>query len=168
MNLGLSEKIKSEFINITPVKRPLILTNNIPEPNWIVGFLTCEGNFDVNIHKSNNKIGYRSRLRFRVYQHERDIQLLELLIKYLGAGKLEKDSRKPSVCLTISKFLDITNIIIPFFKKNSIPGIKQLDYLDWCKIAKLMTEGLHLTKEGLDLIIKIKSGMNKSRKYNNI
>jgi len=28
-----------------------------------------------------------------------------------------------------------------------------------------MNEGLHLKKEGLDLIIKIKSEMNRSRKF---
>lgn len=49
---------------------------------------------------------------------------MELLKKYFGAGKIEKDSRKPAVCLTISKILDIKNIIIPFFNKNPILGKK--------------------------------------------
>jgi hypothetical protein len=124
MNLGISDKIKSEFINITPVERPIILTKIIPDANRVVGFVTGEGNFDVNIHKSNNKIGYRSRLRFRIYQHKRDLQLIGLLIKYLGSGKIEKDTRKPEICLTISKFLDINNKIIPFFNENPIPDIK--------------------------------------------
>jgi len=46
----------------------------------------------VNIHKSKNKLGYRTRLRFRITQHERDIKLMELLIQYLGTGKIEKTS----------------------------------------------------------------------------
>lgn len=44
-------------------------------------------------------------------------------------------------------------------------GVKNLDYLDWCKVAKLIDEGKHLTLEGLNLIRSIKSGMNKGRKY---
>ena len=43
-------------------------------------------------------------------------------------------------------------------------GTKQLDYLDWCKIANLMNEGSHLTVEGLDLIKKIKSNLLRERK----
>jgi hypothetical protein len=43
-------------------------------------------------------------------------------------------------------------------------GIKQNDFSDWCKIAKLMNDGSHLTFEGLKLIRTIKDGMNKGRK----
>ena len=72
--------------------------------------------------ESANKIGYRVQLRFRISQHERDIKLMECLIKYLGTGKLYKyPGGKPAVVLTIFKFSDITNIIIPYFKQNSLP-----------------------------------------------
>jgi hypothetical protein len=116
MNLGLSDILKSEFTNITPVNRPLILTTNIPDPNWISGFVTGEGNFDVRINKSKSvKIKYYVSLRFRIYQHQRDIKLMELIIKYLGSGKIEKNSNSLIVNLIITKFLVITNIIIPYF-----------------------------------------------------
>jgi LAGLIDADG endonuclease len=169
MNLGLSDILKSKFNNFTPVKIPLVLTYKIPDPNWVAGFVTGEGNFDVMIHKSKtHKIGHQVQLRFRITQHERDKKLMEHLIKYLGSGKIEKDPRNPVVSLIIVKFSDINKIIIPFFEQNPLLGIKQFDYLDWCKIAKLMNEGSHLTIEGLDLIRTIKSGMNKGRKLTNI
>src|SRR6266481_1528612 len=161
MNLGLSDKLKSEFNDYTPVERLVINTENFPDPNWIAGFVTGEGNFDVRItQQSTNKIGSRVQLRFRISQHERDIKLMENLIKYLGSGKIYKYSGKSAVVLTIFKFSDITNIIIPFFEENPLLGVKLFDYLDWCKIAKLMNEDSHLTLEGLDLIREIKSGMN--------
>ena len=83
---------------------------------------------------------------------------MEYLIKYLGSGKIYKYNNKPAVNLTIINLSDITNTIIPFFNKNPLVGVKLLDYLDWCKIAKLMMNGSHLTIEGLDLNRKIKSG----------
>ena len=46
--------------------------------------------------------------------------------------------------------------------------IKQLDFLDWCKIAKLINDGNHLTVEGLSLIRDIKSRMNRGRDITNI
>ena len=131
MNLGLSDTLKYEFSYFTPVDRPIIVTQNIPDPNWIAGFVTGEGNFDVKISNSKtHKIGYQVFLRFRVWQHERDIKLMELLKKYLGSGKIEKNSRNSIVCLSVNKISDITNIIIPFFDINSLFGVKQFDYLD--------------------------------------
>ena len=69
MNIGLSNFLKAEFNEITPVERPIINTENIPDPNWIAGFVTGEGNFDVRItQQSTNKIGSRVQLRFRISQ----------------------------------------------------------------------------------------------------
>ena len=64
----------------------------------------------------------------------------------------------------VTKIKDITSKIIPFFNNYPILGLKNLDYLDWCRIAKLKNEGVHLTFEGLEEISKIKSGMNRGRK----
>lgn len=77
---------------------------------------------------------------------------MEYLIKYLGSGQIYNYLGKSAVVLTIFNFSDITNIIIPFFEKNPLLGVKLFDYLDWCKIAKLMNEGSPLTLEGLNLI----------------
>jgi hypothetical protein len=162
MNLGISEIIKSEFSQINPVERPIIQTKNIPDPQWVSGFVSGEGNFDAGIRKKSG--GYQVYLRFRVTQHTRDTELMELLIKYLGAGRLEKDSRGPVLSLVIGKFSDLNKIIIQFFNQYPILGIKTLDYLDWCKIANLKTLGSHLTKEGLEEIRQIKTRMNRSRK----
>jgi len=165
MNLGLSDVLKSEFIKFSPVERPLIVSKNIPDSNWVTGFTTGEGNFDITIRDSKSHIlGYQVQLRFKITQHVRDIELMKLLIKYLGAGKIYKETKTSIVSLTIYKLSDITNKIIPFFSKLSILGVKQLDYLDFCKVVNLMNDGKHLTTEGLDLIRKIKSGMNTGRK----
>jgi hypothetical protein len=94
MNWGLSDFLKSEFKELTPVERPVIFTGNIPDPNWIAGFVADDGCFDVRITKSTTKIGQRVQLRFRITQHERDIKLMELIIKYLGAGRSRSNIQK--------------------------------------------------------------------------
>lgn len=88
---------------------------------------------------------------------------MELIIKYLGVGRIEKDSRKPIVYLVIGNFSDLTKIIIPFFNKYPILGMKALDYQDWCRIANLITSGSHLTNEGFEEIRQIESRMNRGR-----
>jgi len=166
MNLGLSDIVKTNFNNIIPVDRPIISTTNLTEPQWIAGFVCGEGNFGVKIKKSKkNKIGYQIQLIFILTQHYRDIKLMENLKKYFGSGTIKKDTRHPAVYLILINFSDITNKIIPLFEKYPILGVKQLDYLDFCKVAKLMKEGSHLTREGLDLFRKIKTGMKTGRKF---
>ena len=168
MNLGLSDIIKANFNNLTPVKRPIILTpsNNNIDPNWIAGFTTGEENFLVVIGNSKTKIGHWVGLRFTITQHEREKILLEFLMKYLKSGKLSKRTSGPVYDLRINKFSDIQDIIIPFFEKHPIQGIKHLDYLDFCKIAELINNKKHLTNEGLDEIRKIKSRTNTNRNKN--
>lgn len=149
MNSGLSDFLKSEFKNFLEVPRQIINTENIPNSNWVAGFVTGEGNFDIRITKQNsNKINHRVQLRFRISQHERDINLMKNLSTYLGSGKLYKYPGKPAVVLTIFNFTEKIKILIPFFEKNPLLGIKLLDYLDWCKTAKLVKNGSHLTLEG--------------------
>lgn len=53
MNLGVSDFLKSEFIDFTPVERKVINTEIIPDPNWIAGFASGEGCFDVRITQSS-------------------------------------------------------------------------------------------------------------------
>ncbi len=165
MYLGLSNMLKSEFDGYTPVERPVINYNVMLDPNWISGFVSAEGNFDVRIPSTNSKLGSRVQLRFRISQHSRDLKLMEKIVEYFGSGKIYKYGGKSAVSLTIVDFTDVTNTIVPFFNKNPIIGIKLYDYLDWCKIHSLMINRSHLTLEGINSIRKIKSGMNIGRSF---
>ena len=163
MNTGLSQILKLNFSNVVPVNRPFIKTDNIPDPYWITGFVNGEGTFDIKIYKSNTNTGYAVQLRFRIPQHERDINLIEVLFKYFGSGVIEKHTQFPAITLVIVKFSHIIEKVIPFFELYPLIGIKQRDFLDWCKTARLMKDKLHLTPDGLNLIRTIKDGMNKGR-----
>jgi hypothetical protein len=88
---------------------------------------------------------------------------MEILNKYFNSGNVYNYSEKSALVLEIFNFSVIYTVLLPFFLKYPIIGVKQLDYLDWCKVAKLMSEGSHLTENGLSLIRKIKEGMNRER-----
>lgn len=105
---------------------------------------------------------------FQLTQHSRDEQLMMSLIEYFGArgrrggcGKVY--FKREVIDFQVTGFLDLTEIVIPFFAKYPIVGVKSSDFQDFCKVADLMKENKHLTQFGLEQIIKIKAGMNRKR-----
>lgn len=57
---------------------------------------------------------------------------MELIINYLGAGRIERDNRinNSTVSIVVGNFSEITEKIIPFLDQYPILGVKNLDYLD--------------------------------------
>ena len=84
-------------------------------------------------------------------------------MKYYGSGYIEKHTIFPVVTLVIARFSIIIEKVTPFFEKYPLLDIKQKDFLNWYKIAKLMSAGSYLTAEGFKLIKIIKARMNNSR-----
>jgi hypothetical protein len=163
MNLGLSELLKTEFKDFILVDRVLIDTEIVADPYWITGFVDGEGTFDIKIYSSKTNVGSAVQLRFRIPQHDRDSKLIEIIMKYFGSGSVEKHTKHPAVTLVITKFTTLTEQIIPFFESYPLVSVKKKDFLDWCTVAKLMTNKAHLTQDGFNLIRTIKSGMNNGR-----
>jgi len=115
----------------------------------------------VGLSKSKTITGYQIYLSFFITQHIRDELLMESLIGYLGCGKL---TRKRDVYeFQVFKFIDITDKVIVFFEKYPILGDKAKDFSDFCYVADLMKNKVHLTVDGAAKIQKIKEGMNKGR-----
>ena len=63
----------------------------------------------------------------------------------------------------VTKFFDINQIIIPFFIKNPILGLKSLDFNDWCLASDIVTNREHKSKKGILRILEIQKGMNRGR-----
>ncbi len=164
MNLGLSEKLKEAFPQLALVVRPVNINPVIPDPQWLAGFTSGEGHFIIGIGKSNVKTGFNVRLTFTLTQHSRDGQLMVNILDYLGCGNITRRSIEDAVDARVSKFSDNLEKVIPFFQKNPIQGVKNLDFLDFCKVAELIQNKVHLTEAGLKEIRLIKEGTNRGRK----
>ena len=64
---------------------------------------------------------------------------------------------------SVGKFEDIYNIIIPFFDKYPVKGVKYENFLCFKEIADIVKTKNHLTPEGITLVKKIRSNMNNQR-----
>ena len=163
INKGLSPLLREAFPNNIAVVRPsLAIANTKLHPQWVAGFTSGDGCFKVSVRESKLcKAGSRVVLVFIVTQHIRDELLLKSLIDFFGCG--QTFSYKDHIEFRCQSFKNNSKIILPFFYKYPILGVKGQDFEDWAKVAEIIETKLHLTKEGMDQIRKIKGGMNKGR-----
>ena len=136
------------------------------QAQWIVGFVDGEGSFSVTINKSNSmKISYQVLPEFVVVQHEKDIKLLYALKAYFQCGVVRK-SHGDRQCYRVRDFKSLQDKIIPFFEKHGLKTLKNVDFLKFKQIIRIISEEKHLTLEGLNEIKAITSKMNNRAKKN--
>lgn len=116
----------------------------------------------IKIKPSITKLGETIHLEFQITQNNRDERLMKKLASYFKAGKCYDTGK--AIDFRVAKLSDITEIIIPFFDKYKIQGVKSIDFKDFKRVAELMKKGGHLTSEGLEKIRLIKATINKGRK----
>lgn len=133
LNWGLSAEIESAFPKITPVDRCLVKNKKIHDTYWLAGFTSAEGCVAVSVRKFiTHKLNEKLELIFQVTQHTRDEALLTSFIKYLDCGRISKSGK--AIDYQVSRFSDLENKIIPFFKKYKILGEKSKDFNDFCDV----------------------------------
>ena len=136
--------------------------------DYVVGLTDGEGCFYVNVGKSSRyRTGYRIQLHFHLKMQERDRELLEKVRNTMGCGEVyfQKELRANHCqCYryTVSAERDIQEIVIPFFKQHPLQSVsKSASFEIFCKIASLVRERKHLTAEGIEKILELKSRMNQ-------
>ena len=147
MNQGLSQKLKLAFPDVVPVVRPRRgnLQGKIIDPNWLAGFTSAEGCFRINIFKATTNIGEAVQLIFHISQHVRNELLMKDLINFFECGRVFRE--RIALNFRVTKLDDITEKIIPFYKKYPIVGVKVLDFNDFGKIAEMIKDKKHLTQD---------------------
>ena len=185
LNWGLSENLKKAFPpqrgNVITVNRPEYKFKNISDPFWVAGFASGDGSFHLITSTPNTEKSLKVYLRFSIRLNIREEELIKGLANFFksydNSSKVstvevvtDKNIKniytlENSVGLQITKFSDIVNIIIPFFDKYPIEGIKSLDFSDFKKVTEIMKSKEHLTSEGFKKILEIKSSMNQKRSW---
>lgn len=133
-------------------------------PQWVTGIIDSEGNLSILVQKTKN--GHKISLAFKVAQKEHSKGILLDLQKYFGCGNLYWDNKKEDAYkFSVNKIDDIINKVIPHLDKYPLLTSKNLDYLDFRKVALLMKNKLHLNKEVMDNILLTKDNMNSLRPF---
>jgi hypothetical protein len=112
-------------------------------------------------------LSYTCQPQFRITQHERDIIVLYRIIDRLNCGNLVKPYLfRTEYNISVGNIKDLSEIIIPFFKKYSLCGAKSLDFNDFCKGISIIKSKGHLSIEGLNQLKLLTYQMNTYRKFN--
>lgn len=136
------------------------------DPNFVTGLTEAEGSFSITKAK-NNKAKYNINvgLSFRIKMLSNEIELLNMVKDFFGCGHLSIEDKVGAVTFCLQDIDSVNKILIPHFSNYPLRGTKYLDFLSFKKALNIINSKKHLTKEGLDEIIKISYSMNTYREY---
>ena len=133
------------------------------EAHWVVGFVDGEGCFFVGINRHPEMtLQFQVLPEFTVVQHQRDVQLLHALKKFFGCGVVRQNHAE-RMAYRVRRLEHLNERIIPFFEKHPLKSKKQLDFLKFRDILRIMSQGEHLKTEGIAKIRQLASRMNTGR-----
>lgn len=135
--------------------------NSKLNPYYISGFVDGEGCFSITFNKHKNG-RVEVRLLFEIELREDDYEILDKIKATLGCGSIyyltyERYKKwRPHYKYKVSNMEDITEKVIPFFKKYPLRAKKKYSFEVFCKVAKLMLAKKHLTQRGIEEIRKLR------------
>lgn len=133
---------------------------------YLAGFADGEGSFNVSFRpRKDYANSWKVSLCFNISQ--KDPVILSTFKRYLACGTMRQ--RKDGVWYyEVNNLKAIAENVIPFFERFRFRSAKKKrDFSKFKKICELMLEGKHLTREGMEEILKLRKEMNEGgkRKY---
>ena len=146
----------------------MLTVDRIPsEIGWyLAGFADGEGSFNVSFRpREDYSLPWKVSLCFNISQ--RDPVILSLCKRHLECGTMRQ--RQDGVWYyEVNNLQPILENVIPFFRRfHFLSAKKKRDFSKFIEIAELMKAGKHLSRDGIEEILRIRLDMNDGgkRKY---
>ena len=113
-----------------------------PEKFNIASVVNGDGCFDLQFRKdtrhdrTNSPTYYRWKAQFVVTAPKIDIKILEKIKKELECGEVSVS--KDQARFSVQKISDISETVVPFFKKNVLSDKKKKDFELWAKAVEII------------------------------
>jgi len=130
---------------------------------YLAGFSDGEGSFNISFRsREDDQFPWKVSLCFNVSQ--RDPVILALFKRHLRCGTLRQ--RQDGVWYyEVNNLEAILGNVIPFFERfGFLSSKKKRDFAKFRQLAKLIGEGRHLTRAGIEEILRIRRQMNDGGK----
>lgn len=112
-------------------------------PNdYIAGFVDGEGCFalkfrrDIRHKRPNKPVYFYWDIEFAIVLRSDDKQILEKIQKTMNCGKISLDKRN-TARYSVNDIHDLSNKIVPFFKKYRLYAKKKFDFILWKEAVKI-------------------------------
>jgi hypothetical protein len=132
INRGVSKKVLFHYPEILPADKPIV---NLPDnlnAQWVSGFTGGDGGFSIYVRPAKDYVlGEKVYCVFRITQHSKDLELMQLFIKFFNTGKVavRSNTSTPRCDFIVQDAATLLNIIIPHFEVYPLLNLKQEDFL---------------------------------------
>jgi LAGLIDADG DNA endonuclease family protein len=130
--------------------------------HYIAGFVEGEGSFNVPIIRmSSGSLPWRVTLSFNVSQVGPEMPLLLRSTFDVGRTRGRGDG---VFYFEVTRPDHLEERVFPFFERFGLRGPKSNDLAIFREITKLVRSNRHLTSDGIETILKLRSPMNRGGK----
>jgi hypothetical protein len=133
---------------------------------YFAGFVDGEGSFHLTFRRRPDyKLPWKVSLCLNVSQKDRVI--LALLKRHLRCGTIRYKGDDVWM-YEVNNLSAIRENVVPFFRRFAfLSAKKKRDFAIFCRMAEIMAQGGHLSREGIVRLLKLRRRMNDGgkRKY---
>ena len=133
---------------------------------YFAGFVDGEGSFHLTFRRRQDyKLPWKVSLCLNVSQ--KDKVILALLKRHLQCGEIRYKSDDVWM-YEVNNLNAIRSNVIPFFRRfGFLSAKKKRDFAIFVQMADLMATGAHLSRDGIESLLRLRSTMNDGgkRKY---
>src|SRR5689334_22171770 len=128
---------------------------------YISGYADGEGCFSISISpRATLAVGWEVRPSFSVSQNGDRAEVLHALLAYFGCGSIRPDRSDRTLKWETRRLDDLVGRVIPHFMRYPLLSAKQRDFERFALVCRLMADGEHRSREGLQKIVAIVREMN--------
>ena len=139
--------------------------------SYVTGFVDGEGCFLISFSlRSKMKLGIEVRPSFSVSQHKRSQDVIFFLWRFFRCGGVRFSKKDRNYKFEVRNITDLVTVIIPHFRKHPLMTAKKDEFDRFAKICELIYSNHHLSRAGLEEIIKLSENVNVdgNKKYNRL
>lgn len=165
INRGISDKVKVHFPNIKPYEKPVFCLPDKLDPYWVSGFVAGDGGFSLYVNNALNGIKERLSYRFYITQQSKDLDVINLFIKFFNCGfvNIRSNPKTPTGDYIVQEANSLLEKVRPHFDSYPLFNLKNKDFLCFKEGMSIIKQKQHLTTQGFNKIKELSLQMNSNR-----